>query len=199
MTPRWYVPRRTVLRGMGTAVALPFLEAMVKPRRVAAALDPKTNPRRFVGIWAFPCGLVGKWDPVQSSWVAPWTPSDEGPLSASIVGTDDQERYLAPFFDPQNKGVKGELIAQKLTIPTGLSDVSLYMHQGVAAMLTPGRLECGGHNHDEGCQDVRLDVRAPSADQIVAQALKPYTNIPFLAMSAVPTNPSKYGYELFLS
>src|SRR5262245_63485389 len=91
MTPKWHIPRRTVLRGMGTAVALPFLEAMVLPRRGSAALT--ATPRRFVGSWALPTGAVGKWDPVQNSMVSPWTPDQQGPIPAP-----DAAGFLSPFF-----------------------------------------------------------------------------------------------------
>jgi len=56
-----HLPRRTFLRGVGTAMALPLLEAMLPaqtPLRETAASPDKM--RRFVGIWhphgAAPCG-----------------------------------------------------------------------------------------------------------------------------------------------
>src|SRR5262245_62836599 len=119
MTPKWYVPRRTLLQGLGAGVALPFLEAMVggKPRTAQAALDPRANPRRFVGIWGLPNGQVAKWDKVQNTWVAPWTPQQEGPLTKV-----DEKGFLAPFFDSQDRGANGEMLHEKLSVLTGLSD-----------------------------------------------------------------------------
>ena len=38
--PKWLLPRRTFLRGMGTALALPFLEQMVPLRAMAAGARP---------------------------------------------------------------------------------------------------------------------------------------------------------------
>src|SRR5262245_41131480 len=99
MTPKWYVPRRTILRGVGAGVALPFLEAMVAPRgsgtSTSAAAAAATPPRRFVGMWGFPNGLVHRWDPLQNCSVAPWTPSDRG---GPLVKPDDGG-FLQPFWD----------------------------------------------------------------------------------------------------
>src|SRR5262245_6556610 len=136
MTPKWYLPRRTLMRGLGTGIALPFLEAMVRPgaHRAAAAPDPKINPRRFVGIWGFPCGLVDRWDPLQNAPVSPWTP--EGPTGPLVK--PDAGGFLQPFWDSQYQGAS-EPLYKKLSVLTGLSDISLGLHHGVAATLVPGR------------------------------------------------------------
>lgn len=47
-SPRWYVPRRTLLRGGAAAIALPFLEQMLLPRRTARAAD--SSPLRFLAF-----------------------------------------------------------------------------------------------------------------------------------------------------
>src|SRR5437660_12382658 len=62
------ISRRTVLRGIGTAVALPFLEAML-PRSLAAAatVGPTQTPRRMAFIYV-PNGVM----------LADWTPKTEG-------------------------------------------------------------------------------------------------------------------------
>ena len=44
------LPRRTVLRGLGTAVALPFLESMV-PAMTALAQTPARPPLRFGAVY----------------------------------------------------------------------------------------------------------------------------------------------------
>src|SRR2546428_12768486 len=57
------LPRRTVLKGMGTAMALPFLEAML-PAGLAA---PKQPVRRFLAFYK-PNGMA----------MEHWTPKAEG-------------------------------------------------------------------------------------------------------------------------
>ena len=45
-----YLPRRTILRGIGATVALPFLDAMVPAGRLGAAVAAATDTTRFVCI-----------------------------------------------------------------------------------------------------------------------------------------------------
>jgi len=61
--------RRTVLKGLGATLALPFLEAMVPPAG-AAAQESAKPPMRF-GIWYYP----------QGSLPEHWVPTEVGPLS----------------------------------------------------------------------------------------------------------------------
>src|SRR5882762_8082198 len=61
-----HLPRRTFLRGVGTAMALPLLEAMLPaqtPLRETAASPDKM--RRFVGIWHPHGAAPGYWSPLQ--------------------------------------------------------------------------------------------------------------------------------------
>lgn len=67
MTRRWQVDRRTVLKGLGTSLALPFLEAMIPPLGAAPAAKP---PVRF-GIWYYP----------QGSLPEHWVPTEAGALN----------------------------------------------------------------------------------------------------------------------
>ena len=72
------LPRRTVLRGMGAAIALPFLDCMVP----AFAYAPE--PVRRLGIVYVPMGMN----------MPLWTPATEGPLELSVI-----QQPLAPFQD----------------------------------------------------------------------------------------------------
>src|SRR5687768_8280598 len=63
------LPRRTFLRGMGAAVALPLLDAMV-PSMTALAATP-ANPVRRLGFVYMPMG----------SHIPMWTPPVEGKLT----------------------------------------------------------------------------------------------------------------------
>jgi hypothetical protein len=70
--------RRTLLRGLGTAVALPFLDAMVPAARAAAP-----RPRRLAYVY-MPMGCD------QSRWTPPGTEGKLGTLSPIL-------RSLAPL------------------------------------------------------------------------------------------------------
>ena len=60
------LPRRTVLRGLGTTLALPWLEAML-PTRASRAGAQQVSPTRFVGIFV-PHGVApGYWIPESSA------------------------------------------------------------------------------------------------------------------------------------
>jgi len=59
------LPRRTFIKGLGTTLALPFLESMV-PARGANAAAGKILPTRFVGVF-IPHGVApGYWNPKSS-------------------------------------------------------------------------------------------------------------------------------------
>jgi hypothetical protein len=58
--------RRTFLRGLGTTLALPFLESML-PARGAVAAAAKMAPRRFVGAFVPHGAAPGYWVPEKSA------------------------------------------------------------------------------------------------------------------------------------
>src|SRR5262249_49114353 len=63
------IPRRTVLRGLGVTLALPWLDAMV-PAFTAFAKSAAAPPRRF-GVFYVPNGMSMSY----------WVPKAEGPLT----------------------------------------------------------------------------------------------------------------------
>ena len=77
-----YLPRRTVIRGLGTAIALPMLDAMV-PALSPARLTAASAPRRL-GIVYVPMGMN----------MAKFTPAEEGALKLSPILSP-----LEPFLD----------------------------------------------------------------------------------------------------
>jgi len=79
-----HIPRRTILRGAGAALALPFLEAMV-PARTALAQTAANPKARFVGLFV-PHGMAPGY----------WVPSTEGPLAAELPF---HWKALEPFRD----------------------------------------------------------------------------------------------------
>ena len=62
------LPRRTVLRGLGTTLALPFLDSMV-PALTALSKTAAAPVRRF-GVFYVPNGMSMPF----------WSPEQEGPL-----------------------------------------------------------------------------------------------------------------------
>ena len=77
------LPRRTFLRGVGTTLALPLLDAMV-PSLTALAATP-ANPVRRLGFVYIPMGAN----------ISQWTP----PGSGSLGELSPILRSLAPFVD----------------------------------------------------------------------------------------------------
>src|SRR5688500_8325144 len=59
------LPRRTFLRGLGTTLALPFLESML-PARAHAQAKAAANPLRFVGAFVPHGAAPGYWIPGDS-------------------------------------------------------------------------------------------------------------------------------------
>jgi hypothetical protein len=76
-----HISRRTILRGMGAAIALPWLEAMM-PSSLLAASSSASTPRRMAFLYV-PNGID----------MANWTPATEGAL-AELPAT---LQPLAPF------------------------------------------------------------------------------------------------------
>lgn len=62
----WFVDRRTMLKGIGASLALPFLEAMIP---AVGAVEAKKPPVRF-GIWYFQHGSLPEY----------WVPQEKGQL-----------------------------------------------------------------------------------------------------------------------
>jgi hypothetical protein len=88
-----HLPRRTFLRGMGTAIALPLLDAMI-PARTALA-QTAANPTPHLGFIYFPHGAV----------MNLWTPKAEG-------GTFELPQILKPLTPFQ----------KQLTVVSGLAN-----------------------------------------------------------------------------
>lgn len=76
------LPRRTFLRGLGVAIALPLLDAMVPALAQSAAVS---QPARRMGYFYIPMGM----NP------APWVPSTTGALTALTPSLQS----LTPFLD----------------------------------------------------------------------------------------------------
>jgi hypothetical protein len=67
LTRKWQIPRRTFLRGLGTVIALPMLEAMAPPMRLLASGitdDKKALPRRMAFVYVPNGANMEQWTPV---------------------------------------------------------------------------------------------------------------------------------------
>ena len=83
-----HLTRRTVLRGMGTAIALPLLDAMIPARTALAETAAKATPH--MGFIYFPHGAVE----------AQWTPTGEGQIGEfhDILKPLDKYKSLTTVF-----------------------------------------------------------------------------------------------------
>lgn len=82
------LPRRTVLKGLGTAMALPMLEAMI-PKATAAKGDVPAGPVRMAFIF-FPNGAI------QPNW-KPEGESSDWKLSRTLEPLADHKEHLTVF------------------------------------------------------------------------------------------------------
>ena len=154
------LPRRTFLRGVGTALALPLLDAMVPA--LTALAKTAANPVRRLGFIYLANGVAMNAD------VNHWKPKGEGTaFELSPILTP-----LAPFQD-QLVVVSGLSHAQAETLGDGNGDHT----RGTATWLN------GAHpKYTEGA-----DVRAgTTVDQIAAQVLGKDTILPSLELGIDP-------------
>ena len=124
---RMSLPRRTVLRGLGAALALPFLDAMVPAFApgVRAAAKPA---HRFLAFYV-PNGMAMEY----------WTPKNEG----SGFELSPVLEPLAPFRD-------------QMLVLSGLKANWNYIHAGASGSFLTGTTR-GGRNEVEIVADVSID------------------------------------------
>jgi hypothetical protein len=158
MKQTWRIPRRTFLKGLGTTIALPLLEAMAPPMQLlaqnAAAAGSTTRPLRMAFLYV-PNGAN----------MADWTPKEAG-----------SDFELPMILDPL-KDVRQDLqvlsgLAQEKAFPNG--DGAGDHARASATFLT-------------GCQarktagaDIKVGV---SVDQVAAGAIGRATRLPSLELS----------------
>ena len=179
----WQISRRTMLQTAGTAIALPFLEAMVRPRRGHATTGP---PRRFLAVHGLVYGYVGRPDPELDTLVAPW--------SATATGYEvpiENNTYLEPFFD---RGLES-----KITLLSGLTDrVCVGTHDSPVKLVAntyPIGMRRGGCVVLTAAPGPDTFVGPPpepdpfdgaTADQIAAMHFVEQTRVPSLSLAIEP-------------
>jgi hypothetical protein len=142
-----HVSRRTVLKGMGTMIALPWLEAMM-PRTLLGAPALAVAPRRMAFLYV-PNGID----------MANWTPAAEGPLTA-----------LPPTLQPLAPVQQDLLVLSGLTLDKARAhgDGGGDHARAMAAFLT-GRQPRKTHG-----ADIRAGV---SVDQLAAERIGKATRL----------------------
>ena len=151
------LPRRTFLRGMGSALALPLLDAMVPV--FTAVAKTAANPVRRLGFIYFAHGSLTHRPGSENRW----TPVGEGRIEelSPILSP------LAPFRD-------------RLTVPTNLESPSaLAISNGNHSRASASFLSASPTKRTEGT-DVLSGV---TVDQIAAKTLGRDTPLPSLELS----------------
>ena len=156
-TPSWHIPRRTFLRGLGTAVALPVLDAMVPSKAFGASASgaaAKAFPKRIAWVYV-PNGKN----------MADWTPAATG-------ANYELPSILEPLAQHR----------RDFTLVSGLALDPANAHgdgggdhaRASAAFLT------GVHPRKTAGADIKLGI---SADQIAANKIGGETRLPSLELS----------------
>jgi len=191
--PSWYISRRTLLQTAGVAIALPMLEAMLRP---GARADTTTMPRRFLAFHGQIYGYVGRHDPELDTPVAPWSATATG-YAVPI----ENNTYLKPFFDRN--------LAEKITILTGITDRVLVgthdspvklvantfpvaKQQGGCVVLTP----VPGPDTFVGAPPQPDPFNGATADQIAAMHLGVETPVASLSLAVEPIGGNYSGYAM---
>lgn len=180
-TPNWLISRRTMLRGVGVAMALPLLNVMVAPNAHAAdpadaalgKVVPRKMPVRFATLYV-PNGMV---PPPQGKDPDKWTPK-EGPLA-------DLPEILAPL----------DKVKANLLVLSGMYNALPIRtrgghHPAVTGFLCSSILQRGKESATEN--DI-IDSGGPSIDQVLASRLGSATKIPSLEIALDPAEKGLAG------
>jgi hypothetical protein len=149
-----HIPRRTVLRGAGAMLALPFLDAMV-PARTALAQSRAVPPSRFVGLFVPHGGAPGY-----------WVPEKVGPLPEQLPFI---WKGLEPFRD--QTVIFSGLHSRSAEPPPGVTGAD---HWVAAAFM------CAEKPKKTAGADVRAGT---TIDQLIAQKIGGNSLIPSLQMA----------------
>jgi Protein of unknown function (DUF1552) len=121
------LPRRTVLRGLGASLSLPFLDAML-PAFSARARAATTRAHRFLAFYV-PNGMAMEY----------WTPKGEG-----------RDFELSPILEPLTP------FRNQMLVLSGVNASWNYIHAGASGSFLTGTTR-GGRNEVEILADVSMD------------------------------------------
>src|SRR5579863_7961446 len=148
-----HIARRTVLQGIGAAITLPLLDAMLPATTAMAATAAGKTPKRFAFV-GFPHGAI----------MDHWSPAE--------TGTDYK---MSPILQPL------EPFRKHLTIVSGLRnkpaetpEPHAYIEQGWLTAVKPGEFGKGGPDSGVSCDQLAVryvgqDTRLPSLELSVGQ------------------------------
>src|ERR1700730_7318725 len=121
------LPRRTVLRGFGATMALPFLEAMLPPSSLSA--KPAAKPIHRFQTFYVPNGMA----------MEHWSPKGDGP-----------DFELSPILEPL------AAFRSQMLVLSGIKANWNYIHAGASGSFLTGTTH-GGRNEVEIIADVSMD------------------------------------------
>jgi len=104
-----HLSRRTVLQGVGVAVGLPLLDAMI-PAATALA-QTAAAPKLRAGFFYIPHGAI-MWNTAHGAEMDHWTPSGAGEdfrLSPIMEPLEDYKHYVTSFANLENKASRNSV------------------------------------------------------------------------------------------
>jgi hypothetical protein len=145
-----HVPRRTVLKGIGATVALPFIDAMVP---AASAFDAGKTPKRFAFI-GFPHGAI----------MDHWSPKETGTsftMSPILTPLEPFRRHLTIVSGLRNK-------------PAETPEPHAYIEQGWLTCVKPWDFGKGGQDSGVSADQIAVrfmgqETRLPSLELTTSQ------------------------------
>ena len=156
-----HIPRRTILKGAGAALALPLLEAMV-PARTLLAQSVATPKPRFVGIF-FPHGMGP----------GHWVPKSVGPLTELPYTLEGFKNVR------ENMVVLSGLWSKSAEPPEGTTGSD---HWVAAAFLTAIKPKKTAGSD--------ASIGSPTIDQVIAQKIGQDNLLPSLQLAVEDPNSS---------
>jgi Protein of unknown function (DUF1552) len=150
-----HMSRRTVLRGLGTALSLPLLDSMVPAQ--TPLVKTAANPEIRLGLCFIPHGAV----------MANWTPAAEG-------ADFKLSRTLAPVEPFKDQVVVVSNLAHKMAAPGGPGD------NGGDHTRSPAVFLNGVHPKRTDGADIQAGV---TIDQLAAQKIGQQTPLPSLELA----------------
>src|SRR5579862_6447321 len=147
-----HLSRRTLLRGIGTAISLPLLDSMVPAQ--TPLVKTAANPEVRLGMCFIPHGAV----------MANWTPAGEG-------ADFKLSRTLAPMEPYKDQVVVVTNLAHKMAAPGGPGD------NGGDHTRSPAVFLSGVHPKRTDGADIQAGV---TIDQLAVQRIGQQTPLPSL-------------------
>ena len=186
---RKHLSRRTLLKGAGVALGLPFLEAMV-PAATALARTAASGALR-VGFFYLPHGAILGDTKLGPAWDR-WTPSGSGnnfKLNAITQPLEPFRKYVTSIGNLENVAGAGGGSQHFLSPATWLSCTR---PAGIGALDESG-VALRGQTTAISSTALANPYMAPTLDQIIAASFKGKTHIPSLEVSSETTGTQAAG------